>query len=98
MIRKCTERMLPRFSQQLVIFDLGAGLSAKTIALFEALVQGNPDIQICYIPVDLSDVVHQWQSYIDKEYPHLKKNLVHILPVVKDLLEAVKTLGELNND
>ena len=51
--------------------------------------------QICYIPVDVSEVILSWREYLDEQYPDIGEQIIHIHPVLLDMLEAVQSIGNI---
>ena len=43
--------------------------------------------------MDVSEVILTWRDYLDEQYPDVSKRVIHIHPIVLDMMEAVKSIG-----
>ena len=80
--------------KNLVIVDLGAGLTSKSAVMLKSLIQGHPDRKICYVPIDLSPGVQGWRRYLEKEYPDVNKQIAEVFPLVMDMVESLIHIGK----
>ena len=78
---------------QLAVVDLGAGMSSKSATLLQGIVRANPGVKICYIPIDVSPCVHGWRDFLEKNYSEVNKCVVHIIPLVMDMVESLAKVG-----
>ena len=90
-----TQKILPGLPDKLTMLDLGAGMSGKITRWLDMIVKAKPDIRICYVPIDISEVVSKCTELIRDNCPHLSKNIEYIKPIVGDMNETLANIGKL---
>ena len=93
-LKHCVKKIGKTMPNKLAIFDLGSSVTASTTTFMDGLVEENPDVEICYVPVDMSDIILTWRDHLKANFPHLNEKVVHIEPIVGDMLETVRKSGE----
>ena len=88
------DSVAPSLPDHVTVVDLGAGLSSKSANMLQGLVRANPGVQICYIPIDMSNCVNGWKEFLETNYPEVNKCIVHITPLVMDMVESLSKVGE----
>ena len=78
----------------MVVIDMGSGMSPRNTNWLSDIIKNKPNVQICYVPLDIDPIVSQFPEYINETCSHLNNNVVHTEPVVGNMLSIMSFPGE----
>ena len=89
---KAIESMRNAISSNVIVVDIASGKTQKSVNLLSAMVKDHPDRKVFYIPIDISDVILDWEIFI-KDFD-IANNVVGVKPLVSDAIEAIDDLSK----